>query len=102
MNLYFHEFRAAAFSWGIGLLPFRRWVLGKPVETALYKAFRQTGYIEVTIGYQVVIVVDEMDAVPGLMTLLVNLLAVAADRSLRGLNLCRDGTLSLDGSYNGV
>jgi len=48
----------------------------------LWQAFRRTGYAEATIRYQIVIAVGEMDLGLGFTTLLANLLAVVASRSL--------------------
>ena len=54
------------------------------------------------IGYQVVTSIDEMNLVRKLTTILANWLAVAGRGSLRGSDRCSFGTLSVEGSDNGV
>jgi len=49
---------------------------------ALWQAFRRTGYAEATIRYQILIGIDEIPSVRSLVTLLANLLAVVASRTL--------------------
>ena len=70
---------------------------GKPTGIALRQATELTGYGEANIRYRVVTGIDEMDSVTGLTTLLANLLAVVAGRSLRSPNHCNSGTLAVEG-----
>jgi hypothetical protein len=102
MNLYFHEFRAAAFSRGEGLIPPERRVLEKPRKIMMKLAFRLTEYAEVNIGYQTVASTNEKDSARKFTALLAKTVGNCHWQVTPGLKPVSAGSLVYEWLGNGV